>query len=71
MVKFLDTTLDTNTGLYYPYRKPGEETSHVNKFSKHPHNVLVSIAKGASGRITTFKLIRLSLISIPTITIPH
>ena len=39
-VDYLDVTLDLETGLYKPYRKPGDKPVYVSALSNHPPQIL-------------------------------
>lgn len=43
VVNFLDTTLNLNSGLYYPYSNLDEITKYVSISSNHPSNVIKSL----------------------------
>ena len=45
-VNFLDLTLDLETGLYKPYRKPGDRTLYVSAHSNHPPQILKNLPAG-------------------------
>ena len=51
-VNFLDITLDLETGIYQPYRKPGDKPLYVSAFSNHPPQILKNIPKGVERRLS-------------------
>ena len=51
-VNFLDITLDLETGLYKPYRKPGDKPLYVSAHSNHPPQILKNIPAGIERRIS-------------------
>ena len=42
-VNYLDITMDLETGLYKPYRKPGDRPLYVSASSNHPPQILKNI----------------------------
>ncbi|XP_036355885.1 probable serine/threonine-protein kinase DDB_G0283337 [Octopus sinensis] len=52
IANFLDITLDLNSKLHYPFRKEGEITSYVSKLSNHPPNIINSLVRNISIRIS-------------------
>ena len=44
-VNFLDVTLNLDTGLYQPYRKPNGQTRYVNAQSNHPPAITKNLPK--------------------------
>ncbi|KAJ8049854.1 hypothetical protein HOLleu_02777 [Holothuria leucospilota] len=36
VVDYLDITMNLNTGMYHPYKKPGDHTTYINVDSNHP-----------------------------------
>ena len=51
-VNFLDLTLDLETGLYKPYRKPGDKPLYVSAHSNHPPQILKNLPAGIEKRIS-------------------
>ena len=51
-VDYLDVTLDLETGLFKPYRKPGDKPLYVSAQSNHPPQVLKNIPKGIERRLS-------------------
>ena len=51
-VNYLDITLDLNTGIYKPYRKPNDEILYVHAKSNHPANILKQIAISIETRLS-------------------
>ena len=39
-IDFLDVTLNLNTGLHLPYKKPNDTLSYINTSSNHPPQVI-------------------------------
>ena len=37
---FLDIPLDLETGLYKPFRKPGDKPLYISAYSKHPPQIM-------------------------------
>ena len=50
-VNFLDVTLDLETGVHKPYRKPGDKPLYVNAVSNHPQAILKNIPLGINRRL--------------------
>ena len=46
IVNFLDVTLYLETGLFKPYRKPGDKPLYVSAQSNHPPQILKNIPLG-------------------------
>ena len=44
--------MDLINYTYQPYRKPDSETVYINKYSKHPPNILKELPKAINKRIT-------------------
>ena len=51
-VNFLDVTLDLESGLYKPYRKPGDRPLYVSADSNHPPLILQNIPAGIERRLS-------------------
>ena len=51
-VDYLDVTLDLETGLFKPYRKPGDKPVYVSALSNHPPQILKNIPKGIERRLS-------------------
>ena len=51
-VDYLDVTLNLETGIYKPYRKPGDRPLYVSAHSNHPPLVLKNIPSGIERRIS-------------------
>ena len=51
-VDYLDVTLDLETGLYKPYRKPGDKPVYVSVLSNHPPQILKNIPNGIERRLS-------------------
>ena len=51
-VNFLDITLDLETGLYKPYRKPGDKPLYVSAYSNHPPQILKNLPAGIEKRLS-------------------
>ena len=51
-VDYLDVTLDLDTELYKPYRKPGDKPLYVSAESNHPPLTLKNIPKGIERRLS-------------------
>ena len=49
-VNFLDVTLNLDTGLYQPYRKPNDQTRYVNAQSNHPPAMTKNLPKSIEQR---------------------
>ena len=52
-VIFLDITLDLNSGLYMPYRKPNDKPVYIDMKSNHPPAVKKEIVKSVSKRLSS------------------
>ena len=50
-VDYLDVTLDLDTELYKPYRKPGDRPVYVHSQSNHPPQVIKNIPAGIERRL--------------------
>ena len=51
-VNFLDITLDLETGLYKPFRKPGDRPLYVSAHSNHPPQILKNLPHGIERRLS-------------------
>ena len=51
-VDYLDVTLDLETGLFKPYRKPGDKPVYVSALSNQPPQILKNIPKGIERRLS-------------------
>lgn len=51
-VDYLDVTLDLETGKYYPYRKPNEDTTYIHRNSNHPPSIIRNLVPAISRRIS-------------------
>ena len=51
-VDFLDVSLDLNTGLHKPYRKPIEKLTYIHKHSCHPPITFKNLVMNISKRIS-------------------
>ena len=51
-VKFLDVTLNLDTGLYQPYRKPDDQTRYVHAQSNHPPAITKNLPKSIEQRLS-------------------
>ena len=51
-VDYLDIIFDLNTGSYRTYRKPNNDTRHINAKSNHPPSILKQIPAAISKRIS-------------------
>ena len=51
-VNYLDVNLDLETGLYKPFRKPGDKPLYVSAFSNHPPQILKNIPAGIERRLS-------------------
>ena len=51
-VNFLDVTLDLESGLFKPYRKPGDRPRYVSAHSNHPPLILKNIPSGIERRLS-------------------
>ena len=51
-VHYLDVNLDLETGLYKPFRKPGDKPLYVSAFSNHPPQILKNIPAGIERRLS-------------------
>ena len=45
-------TLDLETGLFQPYRKPGDKPLYVSAHSNHPPQILKNLPKGIEKRLS-------------------
>jgi hypothetical protein len=52
-VNFLDVTFNLSDNSFQPYRKPGDSPSYINVDSNHPPNIIKSIPKMISNRISS------------------
>ena len=50
-VDYLGVTLDLDTGLFQPYRKPGDRPRYVSAQSNHPPQILKNIPSGIERRL--------------------
>ena len=48
----LDLTLNFRNGRHYPYRKPNDIQSYINKISKHPPSILKNLPAAVSRWLT-------------------
>ena len=53
IVNFLDVTLDLNSGIFKPYRKPNDVTNYVHKLSNHPQSILKNIPSSVNRRLSS------------------
>ena len=51
-VNFLDITLDLETGLYKPYRKPGDKPLYISAYSNHPPQIIKNLPSGIERRLS-------------------
>ena len=51
-VIFLDLTLDLETGLFKPFRKPGDRPLYVSAHSNHPPQILKNLPAGIERRLS-------------------
>jgi hypothetical protein len=51
-VSYLDVTLDLNTGLHMPYRKPNNDPVYINTLSNHPPTIIKHLPKSIGKRIS-------------------
>ena len=51
-VQYLDVDLDLETGLYKPYRKPGDRPLYVSAHSNHPPQILKNLPSGIEKRLS-------------------
>ena len=51
-MNFLDVTLDLETGLYKPFRKPGDRPLYVSAHSNHPPQILKNLPHGIERRLS-------------------
>ena len=51
-VDYLDITMDLETGIFKPYRKPGDRPVYVSALSNHPPQVLKNIPVGIEQRLS-------------------
>ena len=51
-IHFLDITMDLGTGLFKPYRKPGDRPLYVSAHSNHPPHTLKNIPTGVERRLS-------------------
>jgi hypothetical protein len=51
-VDYLDITMDLETGIFKPYRKPGDRPVYVSALSNHPPQVLKNIPVGIEQRMS-------------------
>ena len=49
---FLDITFNLNSGKYWPYRKPNNETLYINTKSNHPPNIIKHLPSMIGKRIS-------------------
>ena len=52
VVNYLDVTLDLETGLYRPFRKPGDRPLYVSALSNHPPQILKNLPSGIERRLS-------------------
>ena len=51
-INFLDITMELGTGLFKPYRKPGDRPLYVSAHSNHPPHTLKNIPTGVERRLS-------------------
>ena len=51
-MNFLDITLDLETGLYKPFRKPGDRPLYVSAHSNHPPQIIKNLPRGIERRLS-------------------
>ena len=51
-VNYLDITLDLNTGIYKPYRKPNDESLYIHAKPNHPANILKQLLISIETRLS-------------------
>ena len=51
-VDYLDITMDLETGIFKPYRKPGDRPVYVSALSNHSPQVLKNIPVGIEQRLS-------------------
>ena len=51
-VNYLDVTLDLESGIYRPYRKPDNETNYIHVESNHPPNIIKEIPRSVQTRLS-------------------
>ena len=51
-VNFLDINMDLESGLYKPFRKPGDRPLYVSAYSNHPPQMLKNLPCGIERRIS-------------------
>ena len=51
-VDFLDVTLDLETGVFKPFRKPGDRPLYVSAHSNHPPTILSNIPPSIERRLS-------------------
>ena len=51
-VDYLDVSLDLETGLYGPYRKPGDRPLYVSAHSNHPPQIIKNLPAGIERRLS-------------------
>ena len=52
-VNFLDVTLNLNSELYKPYRKPNNEPIYIHKESNHPPSIIKHLSAAINRRIAS------------------
>ena len=52
IVNFLDTTLNLNNGLHYPYHKPNQSLNYISTYSNHPQSIIKNLVRNISLRIS-------------------
>ena len=50
-VDFLDVTLNLNTGLYLPYKKPNDKLLYINTSSNHHPQVIKQLPNSINKRL--------------------
>ena len=51
-VDYLDVTLNLNTGLHKPFRKPNNDPVYINKLSNHPPSIIENLPKAIAKRVS-------------------
>ena len=54
-------TLDLETGLFQPYRKPGDKPLYVSAHSNHPTQILKNLPKGIEIGLTRVNYLDITL----------
>ena len=50
-IDFLDVTLNLNTGLHLPYKKPNDTLLYINTSSNHPSQVIKQLPNSINKRL--------------------